>query len=627
VTIIRVKRGTYQLAAGVVATKIMSETLSVSDVVSRVLRRTRVGTDTLVMSDAAVRAQAAGTPLLLYTDITSGSTTFNYNGKGAFLSLFGYFGGDNGIALGTDLKVYIGGVEVDNYRFIKDALNADSHGIQHLCVQVGALGSQTGSLAINVQVDGVNSNTDLTFYVQPGHFYFVDNVSGNDATGVVDDPAHPYRYLQRWNGSAYQGIFAVIKPGDTIVMRGTGTTYSDTENRTGAVMRMATGLGGSAPTGVIQHGYYHITAYPGSGSLEDVLISRTASGGLIVGNTEAQELAGVGQYVSISNIRLASAADSDDDGAPLNFQSGAHYWRAVNLDLTWPSNRSFAGAETHGALAGGISGNGTGIRIHGCNIHDIYINAPNGDWTQHGVYFDEANFCAHDCEASYNRIVDCTGGNGMMCYGGQGNDTFTGIKFNYNYIRTVKKHGLNFADGTQTCEAVGNVIVESGNSPIRFNTNESSRDINVTYNTVYNSMTAAGEDAYIAQTWNNLNGVEFKHNLLIAGPLTRTATSWFGGGTTGATFGYNLWYDARTSQTLTTKPSEDSATGIMPSGSGQVGTIVVNAAAGDFSLPSGSPVINQARATDPVSVPYDFVGHARPKSGNTYRAIGAYEVT
>ena len=137
---------------------------------------------------------AASSPQVYYTDIVSGPNSGGENDKGVYLSIFGKNFGSSG--LGSTVKVYIDDVEVDNYRYL--GASKGRADIQQITVQVGALGNPTpgAALPIKVVVNGVESNTDKTFIVNPGRILFVDNLAGNDSTAVPGDITKPYRYVQ-----------------------------------------------------------------------------------------------------------------------------------------------------------------------------------------------------------------------------------------------------------------------------------------------------------------------------------------------------------------------------------------------------------------------------------------------
>ncbi len=159
-------------------------------------------------------AIALAKPVILYTDILTGPNTGGENNNGIYLSIFGKnFGQSN--KLGTTTRVYINNTEVASYKYLGTSYGRSD--IQQLSIQPGA-GVSSG--AIKVAVNGVDSNTDHTFTVKPGDIYFVNNVTGNQLTGVIGNINKPFRYPQETFNSSGFG------PGDYIVMRGTGTNWA-----------------------------------------------------------------------------------------------------------------------------------------------------------------------------------------------------------------------------------------------------------------------------------------------------------------------------------------------------------------------------------------------------------------
>lgn len=138
-----------------------------------------------------------------YTDALSGPLSGGEGDQGGYLSIFGSnFGTAAG--LGSSTRVYIGGVEVANYRYLGAAKVAGKLGLQQLTVQVGRLGGAAAgqALPIAVVVDGVWSNVNNTFIPCSGRVLFV-SLTGNDATAQANDINRPWRYLQ--NQAAGQG--------------------------------------------------------------------------------------------------------------------------------------------------------------------------------------------------------------------------------------------------------------------------------------------------------------------------------------------------------------------------------------------------------------------------------------
>src|SRR6185312_14952094 len=145
----------------------------------------------IAVSSALV--SVSGAPLVLYTDVSSGPNSGGENNEGAYLSIFGTNFGNTG--LGSTVKVYIGGTEVNSYRYLGPSRGRAD--VQQITVQIGSLGSPPAgtALPVKVVVNGVASNTDQTFTVNPGRMLFVSQ-SGNDSTAVAGDITHPYRHVQ-----------------------------------------------------------------------------------------------------------------------------------------------------------------------------------------------------------------------------------------------------------------------------------------------------------------------------------------------------------------------------------------------------------------------------------------------
>src|SRR5437899_5723065 len=88
-------------------------------------------------------------PLVLYTDLLSGPNSGGENNHGAYLSIFGKnLGSPSG--LGTVTKVFIGGAEVANYRYMGPSMGRSD--IQQLTVQIGALGKPAYGVALPIEV-------------------------------------------------------------------------------------------------------------------------------------------------------------------------------------------------------------------------------------------------------------------------------------------------------------------------------------------------------------------------------------------------------------------------------------------------------------------------------------------
>lgn len=579
------------------------------------------GFDGYYRGDDPTGSRASGyqtAPTLLATDINSGSTTGGENNKGSYLTLFGYsFGRQADLGTAAGARVYLRDsagantwVEVDNYRSLMQSRTYAVNQAVRLVCQVGALGSKTGNLDIKVTVNGVDTNILLnSFYVQPGDFYFVDNVSGNDGTGTKNNIALPYRYLQYWNGSAFTGIWATgnLQGGDTIVIR--GGTYTDETGGVTAVWCRHSTHTFDAATGVAGHGSVTIVRYPGPAlghAPEDVFynLPSGARGGIFGANGASAAL-GKGTHLNISGLRIASAPiTASTDSAPINMQFGCDYWRVFDCDTTWPTTAANLGA--------GITGQGRNFKVGFNYVHDI-----GGVTQNHGMYFDDCtntNLGTEDAEIYYNWIEDCSGGSGIQFYGTLGYYHKNNL-VHHNVVDTCSKHGINYAEGCESGRIYSNIVLNTQNHGIRLNyATTASTLIDVIYNTVYNCILANSNDGGAIENDGTATGttaITIKHNI-VAFPAGRANTAFakfYGnyGTDTNVTLEQNLYHDA--AGTLVTLPAKDATYGI-------IGNPLFTApSTGDFTFTAGSPAIAAATRTDPFTVSVDFFGIARPGAG------------
>src|SRR5437879_12085124 len=108
---------------------------------------------------------------------------------------------------------------------------------------------------------------------------FVDNAAGNDSTAVAGDISHPFRHVQ--TATLSQGAWGQAQPGDIIVLRGTGTAWTDVGYES-YFMRFRD-KSGSAPTGASSTGAIAMMGYP----TDDAYIHGTLPGGQKRGRTPA----------------------------------------------------------------------------------------------------------------------------------------------------------------------------------------------------------------------------------------------------------------------------------------------------------------------------------------------------
>jgi len=567
---------------------------------------------------APAPAPVTGAPIVTFTDAVSGPVTGGENNLGGYLSIFGLnFGSASG--LGTTTKVYIGGVEVANYRYLGTAKVGGKLGLQQIAVQVGNLNLPLGTAEpVKVVVGGVASNVNNTFTPNPGRVLFA-SLTGNDTTAVAGDITHPWRNLQTTTNG---GLAAIIQAGDQVVIR--GGSWSDIGFDSSWFRFRYPNQEGSKPTGAAGTGWIQFTAYPGpikGNAIETVHYTTPANmrGGFQGANSAYYGT--TGDYVSISNLQMDVNANATSDAAPVNVQYSAGPWRVVNNELgPWP-------AAIH-SLAAGVSGHGNGTTVLGNLIHDIACTGANEN---HGIYADSG---ALNWEIGYNWIHDITGGNLIQFFdnvGLAGNTYtgfptgwtgFTGMKVHNNWLENGGKYGLNLADGIQSGQIWNNVIIGATYSGLRINTISQNMDLTVAFNTFYdNDRLASGSgNGQVLNTWGNYNPtgtIRIYDNIFAAGPHTTPSSSFYdntGNSDAYLAFARNLYWDYGYGWTTNTRD----ALGIRGN------PLFTSATTEDLSLTAASPAVNTGTQAIPFTIVDDITSlDARPSGGAD--DIGAYE--
>lgn len=564
------------------------------------------------------------TPTLLDTDIVSGSLTGFENNKGCYLRLFGYsFGRQANLGTASGARVYMRDPlgdnawhEVDNYRAFNTSRVHSVLQVVRLIVQVGSLGgSQTNGRALDVKVtvNGVDSNI-LTgqFTIQPGDCYYV-SPTGDDATGVKNDITKPFRYWQfstSGGGDAYSGIFGAgkLQAGDTIC--GLAGTWSDNLGYDLRCLRFRSHTG-TAPNGTVGNGYIHLTAWPGAAGANSPAVVKylnpTNGRGFIFGVNSA--FAGTyGQYISCSGLWAEMNATNVTDAAPFNMSYGANRWRVTDCEMgPWTT--------TLDSLAAGITGQGVNGVVKFNYIHDIGGHPTN--LQNHGMYFDSNSATSTGTEnydVGYNWLYNCYGGSGIQFYDANAYYHKNNL-IHHNFIDTVAKYGINYADNSQSGDIYNNIVFSVQRHAIRINAVDSAATlIRVLYNTFYNCALVAGNASGIMENDGSVTGsaaVLFKHNI-VAFPAGRANTAFavfYGnnGVDTNVTLDQNLYYDA--AGTLLTVPAKDATFGVVGNPN------FTSASTKNFTVTAGGAGLNAATRSDPFTVSTDIYGIARPGGG------------
>jgi hypothetical protein len=174
----------------------------------------------------------AATPVIFFSDLTSGPKTGGQNNKGVFVTIKGKnFGATQGTS-----HVSIGGGQADNYPVWSDT---------KISFQLGA-NAATGN--ITVTTSGGTSN-GVSFTVRNGNIYFIALNGSDSANGSYTTP------WQTWNYAK-----GLITAGDTLYYRaGTWTGINDY-----GVIGFRTAHSGSSgnPTAVLTYPGETVTLYP-----------------------------------------------------------------------------------------------------------------------------------------------------------------------------------------------------------------------------------------------------------------------------------------------------------------------------------------------------------------------------
>ncbi len=526
----------------------------------------------------AATASASPAPQVYYTDIVSGPNSGGENNKGIYLSIFGKNFGSTG--LGSTAKVYINDVEVDNYRYLGASKGRTD--IQQITVQIGAVGNPTPgvSLPIKVVVNGLPSNTDQTFTVNPGRILFVDNAGGVDATAEIGNISKPFRYVQTpalYTGGAWPSV----KPGDFIVMRGHGTAQPWIDVGFENYFMRFRDKSGSAPTGAAGTGPIAIMGYPG----EDVYLRGTIANGMTGGcisGINGQSFAGMGQWGVVSNLRI----DCEGYDGPISEEIWGHNWRIVNNDLAAST------APTSGPnipRMAGITGNGNNEIWYGNHIHDV--QGSSGEC--HGIYIDGDG----SYDIAYNNIHDIRSGNGFQVFvnGGNGSNMANNVNFHHNLVHDVSKHGINIADNMRNnLQVWNNIVYNTQFAALRFNTNILNGA--KIYNNSFFNTNQSGNTAYgaITNDWNlPVGSLDIENNIFYVANRSPYNSGSNGVPANAGLIAHNLWFNGSGSTAFDTAPVLQDP-------------LFTNAAGADFHLLPASPAAGNGSATVLAVVVNDY---------------------
>ena len=576
----------------------------------------------------AVNPSIAGTqPVVLYTDVVSGPLDDGGQAAGgAFLHIHGVrFGSPSD--LGTTTKVYIGGVEVGAYVVQDvDPYARSGFGRQRIAVRVGALGGAALGLPLHIKVvvGGQDSNTDAVFTPNPGRIFYVSK-SGNDSTGVIGDPTHPFRQLQ--SPDRLSGVYPLMRAGDQVIIRGDGgAEWTDLGYNTAWIRFRDAAQQGSNPTGASGTGWIALMGYPG-----EVVQYRTTTGNKGGIQGPSQDITGTtGDFLTISNLHIKVDGGATRDAGPVNLQYNAQFARVVGCELgPWVAGSSPV------LNCAGMSGQGNHVQLLGLHIHNIEGTSAQQN---HCVY---AGTNSYGWEIAYCWMHDAVGGSLIQFNdsdGGTGTyqtpfgiwTGFTNIRIHHNWLENAAKYAIIFADigaeqGELDFEAWCNMIIGTSLPPLRLNTTTATSDWTFAFNTIYNcNITPSGGNAMVRnEGWQQSPGHvgRIYDNIFAFGPGTVPGTGWLSdvsGFSNGITFSRNLyWVNGDT-----TAPAPSTVDALAVIGN----PLFTNVSISDFTLQASSPAVNAATQALPTGmlVLDDYTGQI-PRFAGGGPDLGCFE--
>jgi hypothetical protein len=549
---------------------------------------------------------ATGSPVLFFTDIVAGPTSGGENNYGAPIRLYGLNFGTVG-DLGTSTKVYINNAEIADYKYIGNAKSQPfaSYGItlQEIHILPGSIGglAEGSSGAIKVTTSIGDSNTNLTFFNQPGNIKYVSAAGSDSNDGSFNTP---YRYIQ--NATRDNPAWASFGPGDFIIVRGGNYPDEGWDNR---FVRWHYGETGTAPTGVAGSGYYNIIAYPGETPVMQMSVANNNWKGGFVG--PASSYYTDGHYVVIAGFSCedndSTKADNSSVG-PMTCQSSGEYWRVIGNEIQVQIGSTCQ-------KSGGISGGFRFAKIMGNYIHDVQ-GGGTCPGLNHGMYYDNYS---NDVEIAYNNVDGVTDGSIFQMHGnlgcpGCGYPSCNLYNFDVHHNRFANgtgKYGINFSVCVESVNFYNNII-DTTRLPALSLITDVANGVYIFFNTFYNCCTSGNYGA-VMNSGHVLSPdvLKISNNIFYANAAAPTYYLNYSTDTT-LVLDNNLWFGLGA-----TPPSKD-ANGIY----GDPG--FVNAAGGDFT-----PTAYALNAASDVSADFnvlqDYMFNTRPTT-QTQKDIGAIEV-
>jgi hypothetical protein len=505
------------------------------------------------------------TPVLFFTDITSGPQSGGQDNLGAFITIYGE---GFGAARGTS-SVTMGGVEVANYV----AWGQDNGIARNLDMIIVQPGPNAASGDIVVTVNGESSNP-LPFTVRSGSIYFVISDAPNADDTNPGTYAEPFKTIYRPRQVMLAGDIVYIK-GGTFSEMDPGNPGWDTI----LILDEETAATGTADQPIAYIGY------PGE---SPVFANPSARRGILLQTSDQPR-----DYYVFANLNFTQAS------SPLPVTGIGH--RVVG-------NYLYEGAfDDSGTI--GVNGNSSQINILGNLLRN---NGTPDVKFHHGVYIGGFGI-NQDIEIGWNQIQDQNGGRAIQLFGHVDGDFMDDIRIHDNLISGSELNNIVLGGTDASTEVLGtvyvynNIIMGAGDPGLRVD--DSQGTVIIQNNVLYNNGTPGFDgnaQIYIQRAGTGL--ITLQNNILYA--ESGQAYFLFGPDAESSVFkvaNNNLVYSADACPAWDT-----SCINADP--------LFVNIAAADFRLQAQSPAIDAGVNT---GIMHDYAGVSRPQGG-TYD-IGMYE--
>lgn len=532
-------------------------------------------------------SSATGTPIIFFTDLTSGPKTGGENNDGVFVTIYGNYFGDNP-------TVTVGGGQVAR---IKSAPSSYMW-YQKMTVQLGSA-AQTGNIAVTTSAGTSNG---IPFTVRNGNIYFVSTTGSNSNNGSFAAPWQTLLYARDH-----------ISAGDTVyAMDGVGQTANDGQGWNTSFLVREGGTSGAGPVAFVGYPGATVTLGNVSGTPAFGVRSHTSAPG----------------YIVFANLTLTGMSGLVTSG-PTAPATPSSNWRIVGNDITCPN-----GDGESGCLA---TQNSSYVYLYGNNVHDAGIVTASSHY--HGVYISTDT---NHVWMGWNTVSDIRGCRGIQVHssalGSGGPSDPTGhnlydLHFFNNKIYDTQCDGIILAtvDPSQgTVEVYNNLIYNAGTGPSNPENTGAWNCVNVDDMTsgglpgsgtveVYNN-TMYNCGSFATPPYSNANGavmnggnnaslyIRLRNNLIyqLSAPylVIYTSNSLINGS-------YNLFYGQGAA------PNQSYVTNSI-----SADPLFADRAGGNFHLSDeGSPAYNAGTTIGALT--FDFEGNTRPQS--TVFDVGSYE--